>query len=109
MRDELVIPEPAYRDPDSKEMIRAWIAEEGLHITLRIGMWSEQKLPFTEAECWGTLFADAAYHVSAALQKERGIDPKVSIAQIRARFLEEIDAPTSDHPGDFYIRKPKET
>ena len=37
----LVVPEPAVRDPDSVEMARVWIAEDGLHCSLNIGMYHE--------------------------------------------------------------------
>jgi hypothetical protein len=109
MRGELVIPEPCYRDPNSKEMIRAWIAEGGIHATLRIGIWNYPESEYTEAASLGILLADLAHHVSRALQKENGTDPQISLAEIKKLFLEQLAAPTTDHPGDFYIRKPKET
>jgi len=38
---ELVIPPPAERDSGSVEMIRAWIAEKGLHCTINVGVYRD--------------------------------------------------------------------
>lgn len=35
---ELTIPPAAQRDDDSWELLRAWVAEEGLHCSLKVGV-----------------------------------------------------------------------
>lgn len=48
-KKSLPIPPKAAHDPESQEMIRAWIAEKGLHCSLQVGMWEGQNLN----EPWG--------------------------------------------------------
>lgn len=95
----LSAPGEAIADPQSVEMIRAWVANRGLHCSLRIGMW-EQTPGVREDHAWGILLADVVKHVAdalAALGKDRG----AMIAAIRQSFLAELDTPTSSTAGDF--------
>ena len=49
------IPPDALTDPEAREMLRAWVAHEGLHCSLNIGQWGER-----EAAGWGVLLSDVA-------------------------------------------------
>ena len=93
---ELTIPPAAYEDERSREMIRAWIAKEGLHITINFGTWGDD-----EAISWGILLSDVAKHVSDALQKEKGKPASETLAAIQESFNREIDDPTGDTEGEF--------
>jgi hypothetical protein len=93
---ELAIPPGALEDPQSGEMLRAWIAKGGLHCTLRIGTWKAD-----EAIAWGILLSDAARHVADALEKEKGTKREETLAAIRESFDREMDAPTSEIEGGF--------
>jgi hypothetical protein len=93
---ELTIPPGALEDPQSGEMLRAWIAKGGLHCTLRIGTWKAD-----EAIAWGILLSDAARHVADALEKEKGTKRAETLAAIRESFDREMDAPTSETEGGF--------
>ena len=93
---ELSIPLGAQEDPQSGEMLRAWIAKGGLHCTLRIGTWKAD-----EAIAWGILLSDAARHVADALEKETGRNRQETLAAIRESFDREMDAPTSPTEGGF--------
>jgi Domain of unknown function (DUF5076) len=93
---ELAIPPGAMEDPQSGEMLRAWIANGGLHCTLRIGTWK-----MDEAIAWGILLSDAARHVADALHKESGISREETLAAIRESFDREMESPTSDTQGGF--------
>ncbi len=90
-RDELPVPAAAKRSPDSIEVIRAWIAENGLHCSLSIGNW-----PQNESIGWGILLSDVIRHVADALRKEQGIDQAETIHQIRVTLIKELDHPTSE-------------
>jgi hypothetical protein len=63
--NELVIPPAAQRDAQSLELMRAWVAEEELHCSLRIGVYEDQGI--SEEKAWGTILADAARHIANAL------------------------------------------
>jgi hypothetical protein len=90
-RNELPVPAAAKRSADSVEIIRAWIAEEGLHCSLSIGNWPEN-----ESIGWGILLSDVVRHVADALRKEQGIEQAETIRQIRITLNKELDHPTAE-------------
>ena len=97
------IPEAALRDNDAVEMLRVWIAEEGLHCSLKVGMYREStKIP--EEKAWGTILADVARHVANALQSQYSVDADEVVGKIRESFLEELATPTSVARGEFVRR-----
>jgi hypothetical protein len=98
-KKSLPIPPKAAHDPRSQEMIRAWIAEMGLHCSLRVGYWQDQNLD--EPWAWGVLLADVVRHVANALQESGGKDPRETIQAIKESLLVEIQKPTSKHKGKF--------
>ena len=98
--NQLPVPPAAARDSQSREMIRAWIAENGLHCVMNIGTWPERG-PRDEAQAWGILLADVARHIANAFEEHSGADPRELVESIRDRFNAEIDQPTSPHRGGF--------
>jgi hypothetical protein len=96
----LVVPEPAVRDPDSVEMARVWIAEDGLHCSLNIGMYHEST-DVDERRAWGTILADMTRHIANALRDAYGLDAEKSIDLIRDAYIAELASPTSDTKGGF--------
>lgn len=97
------IPEAALRDKDAVEMLRVWIAERGLHCSIKVGMYRET-MNIPEEEAWGTILADIARHVAAALQSGYSMDASRSLDRIQQHFLDELANPTSDAKGGFLQR-----
>lgn len=97
------IPEAALRDENAVEMLRVWIAERGLHCSLKVGMYRET-MNVPEERAWGTILADVAKHVASALQSGYSTDSVESLQKIRDSFIKELGAPTSEAKGDF-VRK----
>jgi len=97
--NELVIPPAAHRDADSLELMRAWVAEKGLHCSLNIGLYDGQRVP--EERAWGIILADAARHIANALASSAGRDRDRALREIRRTFEAELDGPTSDVRGGF--------
>lgn len=97
------IPEAALRDADAVEMLRVWIAQQGLHCSMKVGMYRET-MNVAEEKAWGTILADVARHIANALQAGYSTDAADSLQKIRASFLEELGDPTSEATGDF-VRK----
>jgi hypothetical protein len=93
------IPAAAQRDPQSIEMLRVWIAERGLHCSIRVGMYDEQNVD--EARAWGILLSDVVRHIAQALHVQSGKDTDHSVADIKAHFLKELGDPTSGISGSF--------
>lgn len=97
------IPEAALRDEDAVEMLRVWIAERGLHCSMKVGMYRETtKVP--EEKAWGMILADVARHLANALESSYSINAGESLEKIRDSFISELGAPTSEAKGGF-VRK----
>lgn len=97
------IPEAALRDKDAVEMLRVWIAERGLHCSIKVGMYRET-MNIPEEKAWGTILADIARHIARALESGYSMDAARSLDKIRQHFLEEIADPTSEAKGGFLQR-----
>ena len=95
----LVVPPAAQRDPDSIQMLSAWIAENGLHCSIKVGMWHEQG--HDEPKAWGVLLADVVRHISNAIQEERGVPATETADCIVEALAAEFDQPTSKATGSF--------
>ena len=89
-------PPAALRDPQSMEMARIWIAEQGQHCSLQVGMYATDGVE-SEIAAWGMILADLTHHIASALEAE-GLGAKVDLKQrIAAAFQVEVAAPTTDH------------
>jgi hypothetical protein len=96
----LPIPLAAQRDEQAVEVLRAWIAEGGLHCAVRVGMHTDQGVE-REKYAWGIMFADAVRHVADALVLQ-GFGSHDSIVRgIVDGFRAEIEQSTSGRSGDF--------
>ncbi len=93
---ELVVPPSAQQDANAQEMIRAWIANEGLHCSLNVGVWSEN-----EAIGWGILLSDVARHVADALEKSTGKNKAEFLREVKRVFDDELDSPSAETKGEF--------
>jgi Domain of unknown function (DUF5076) len=94
------IPEAALRDENSVEMLRIWIAERGLHCSMKVGMYSESKGP-SEEKAWGTMLSDVIRHLGDALHSEYGGSKEQIIQKIFDKISEELANPTSMTQGGF--------
>lgn len=99
MRNELPIPPQARSDKNAMEMVRAWIAHEGLHCSLMVDIKGDQERVF-----WGILLTDLVRHVADALHGAKGWDKKETIDEIRRVFNAELDDPTAEPSGQFHTQ-----
>lgn len=95
----LVLPPAAQRDENAIQMLTAWIAENGLHCTLNIGIWTEQGR--NEPKAWGVLLADVVRHVASAIEQDSGAPSEGTTETVVAALLKELDDPTSKIKGGF--------
>jgi hypothetical protein len=102
MMKQLPIPEAAIDDGTSVEMMRAWIAKKGLHVSLNIGVYEGKGM--SEAKAWGIILADAARHIADALAQGHGANSSDALHAIREHFDDELSDPTSPTTGGF-VRK----
>lgn len=101
--NERPIPDAALRDANAVEMLRVWIAERGLHCSMKIGMYRETT-QIAEQKAWGKILADVARHVSNALETAYSISNQESLEAIQHSFVEELAAPTTGTKGGFVKR-----
>jgi hypothetical protein len=94
----LTVPPAAVRDAESVEVIRAWVAEGGLHCSLKVGMWGSGD---REEAGWGILIADVIRHVSNALREQRGGNAEYIQRVIVESLMRELGHPTSGAEGAF--------
>jgi hypothetical protein len=96
---ELVIPPVAQADLDSWELLRAWVADQGLHCSVKVGVYEAIGIP--EEKAWGTILADAARHVADALSSLGIRDAETALAEIRRHFEAELDEASSKRSGNL--------
>ena len=96
--DARAIPPAALRDDKAVELARIWIAEQGLHCSLKVGLYAEHGVA-RETSAWGIILADLAGHVADALSAD-GMAPKADLFDaIVEAFNAEVDTPSSARTG----------
>src|SRR3954452_24120958 len=95
----LTIPPAAQRDDNAVQMLSAWIAESGLHCSLKVGIWHAEGR--SEAPDWGILLADVVRHLANAIHDEYGTNPSETTVAVMQSLLAELDKPTSPAHGGF--------
>lgn len=96
--DARAIPPAALRDVNAVELARVWIAEQGLHCSLKFGLYAHDGVA-RETAAWGIILADLAGHVADALSAE-GMGAKADLFEaIVERFSQEVSAPSSERMG----------
>ncbi len=102
MRD-LPVPPDTLSDANAREMIRVWIANNDLHVSLNLGMYADDPDgDVDEREAWGQILADTIRHVAHGLHQSHGWRPQATTATIRTALLEHLrdeDADSKTHGG----------
>jgi hypothetical protein len=99
---ELQQPPMTGEDENAIEMIRAWIANGDLHVSMRLGIWQELEDPqIDERDAWGELLADLTRHIANGMMKEHGWDYDSTRDRIRTAFLKWYDDKSANTEGGF--------
>ncbi|PIC02113.1 DUF5076 domain-containing protein [Caulobacter sp. X] len=93
--DARAIPPAALRDTDAVELARVWIAEQGLHCSLKCGLYAEGGVE-TETAAWGIILADMAGHIADALSADGLGGEGALLDAIVESFNIEVSTPTSE-------------
>ena len=92
-KNELQIPPAAKSDVKNFELMRAWIANSDLHVSLQLGGWEEPSP-------WGVVLADLARHVANFYVEKLGMDREEVLTILREEFVEELGSGRDDAEGD---------
>jgi hypothetical protein len=86
--DELKIPEGIKDDPNAMEMIRVWIGNKDIHVSMLLGMWEEaSNFEVDEREAWGEMLADLIRHIANGLTQSHDYNTVASERRIANALL----------------------
>jgi Domain of unknown function (DUF5076) len=85
--DELPVPPEARSDEEARELIRAWAAHRGLHLSLRENSWGDN-----ERVAWGALLMDVIRQIANAMHEQKGWDKIESMREIIRVLNEQMTA-----------------
>jgi Domain of unknown function (DUF5076) len=83
-RNALRIPPGAEKDPKAFELVRAWVAEGDLHVSLQMGGWDDPT-------AWGVVLADLVRHVARFYAEQKKLNPEQTMQRVRATMESELD------------------
>lgn len=99
MPESISIPPAAQRDANAINIASLWIAEQGLHCNLKVGIYAGRE-DVEETQAWGTILADLVRHIAGALESS-GLtqEPReIVVNRIWTAFHEELSKPDAPAP-----------
>lgn len=89
--NELIIPEGVEGDPEATEMIRVWIGNKDIHVSMLLGAWEEaSNQEIDERDAWGELLADLIRHISNGLTQSHDYQTEASQMRIANTLLHQL-------------------
>jgi hypothetical protein len=83
-KNQLMIPPAAVNDPKAFELVRAWVAQGDLHVSLQMGGWDDPT-------AWGVVLADLVRHVARFYAEQKQLPPEQTIERVRDAMDGELD------------------
>ena len=83
-KNQLAIPPGAAEDPKAFELVRAWVAQGDLHVSLQMGGWDDPT-------AWGVVLADLVRHVARFYADHKHLNTEQTIARVRGALDAELD------------------
>jgi hypothetical protein len=88
---ELDWPPEILTDPKATEMVRVWVANGELHVSMRLGSWADAlESEVDERDAWGELLADLTRHVANGLVQSHGWNREATASRIAESYREHI-------------------
>lgn len=97
-KNELAPPPGADTASEAVELLRAWVIDKALHVSLF-------PTAFDDATTWGILLADVTRHVANALHEAHGTDVDEVVQGIKFIYDAELTNPTDAAEGEFRERE----
>ena len=86
-------PPDAEEDEDSLEMLRGWVVDGELQVSLAAWVWADQP------EEWGRLLAESACHLADAISTETGKDRDEIFCAISKSLIHHLQHPPDNLEG----------
>jgi hypothetical protein len=83
-KNQLMIPSAAANDPKAFELVRAWVAQGDLHVSMQMGGWDDPT-------AWGVVLADLVRHVARFYAEQKHLPPEQTIVRVRGAMDAELD------------------
>lgn len=93
-KNQLAIPPGAAADPKAFELVRAWVAQGDLHVSLQMGGWDDPT-------AWGVVLADLVRHVAHFYQEQKRLNPEKTVERVRDAMNAELDGEEDDTDTDL--------
>jgi len=88
---ELQIPEGIEGDPTAMEMMRVWIGNKDIQVSMLLGMWEEaSNFEIDERDAWGELLADLIRHIANGLTQSHDYNTTASEMRIANSLLSHL-------------------
>jgi hypothetical protein len=88
---ELDWPVEVTADPKATDMVRVWIANKTLHVSMLLGMWADTAgWDVDERDAWGELLADLTRHIANGLGQSHGWDAAATIRRIADSYTQHV-------------------
>lgn len=95
-KNQLSIPPGAANDPKAFELVRAWVAQGDLHVSLQMGGWDDPT-------AWGVVLADLVRHVAAFYAEQKHLQAEQTIERVRDAMDRELDG-EQESPEDGRVQ-----
>jgi hypothetical protein len=95
-KNQLVIPPAAASDPKAFELVRAWVAQGDLHVSLQMGGWDDPT-------AWGIVLADLMRHVARFYAEQKHLQPEQTMRRVRDAMDRELDG-EEESPEDERVQ-----
>ena len=94
VKNQLAIPPGAAADAKAFELMRAWVAQGELHVSLQMGGWDDPT-------AWGVVLADVVRHVSRFYQEHKRLNPAQTVERVRDAMNAELDGEEDEEDTDL--------
>lgn len=95
---ELLIPPKALASSEAREVLRAWVADGSLHVSVETGVWKE-------AGAWGVVLADIVKHLMVAYGQAYGADYETSANAILSTLYDSLGTEDAgDNPSGGLVQ-----
>jgi hypothetical protein len=90
--NELIIPPDVLKDPNAKDILRIWTANNQQYVSINTKIWED-------VAAWGIMLVDIAKHIANYQSEYKGENKQDILSRIKMGFDAEWGHPTSEPTG----------